>query len=58
MLNRYEVLQSGTFEEVPEKDVGILAEIAPADAEADTRLVIGKHWLVTARRDDPTYWKD
>lgn len=58
MLNRYEILQTGTFEEVPAKDVAILAEKAPADPEADTRLVVGKHWLVTAHKDDASYWKD
>ena len=56
MLQRYEVLQSGTFENVPAKDVVILAEAAPADPGFDTRLVIGKHWITAAGESEPTYW--
>jgi RNA polymerase sigma factor (sigma-70 family) len=56
MLQRYEVLQSGTFEKVPAKDVVILAETAPADPGLDTRLVIGKHWITAADQSEPTYW--
>lgn len=58
MLKRYEILQSGAFGDVPEEDVVILAEVAPADPGADSRLVIGKHWLAAAGNDHAAYWRD
>jgi hypothetical protein len=58
MLRRYEVLQSGTFATVPATDAVILAETAPADENFATRLVIGKHWLQTARDSDAAHWKN
>jgi RNA polymerase sigma factor (sigma-70 family) len=56
MLQRYEVLQTGNFEDVPKEKAVILGEVAPADPGLDTRLVIGKHWLQTAEAGDAGYW--
>jgi RNA polymerase sigma factor (sigma-70 family) len=44
ILQRYQILQAGRFLDVP-KDQTILAEIAPVDAQFDTRLKVGKYWM-------------
>ena len=43
-LRRYEILQTGKMEDVPNAGVIILAEKTPVDSQYDTRLVLGKNW--------------
>ena len=42
-LLRYEILQTGKMEDVPNEGV-ILAEKTPVDSQYDTRLLLGKNW--------------
>ena len=42
-LLRYEILQTGKMEDVPNEGV-ILAEKTPVDSHYDTRLLLGKNW--------------
>ncbi|MBI5383607.1 MAG: sigma-70 family RNA polymerase sigma factor [Verrucomicrobia bacterium] len=44
VLQRYEILQTGRLEDVPD-DKAIIVERAPVDREHDTRLEVGKHWM-------------
>jgi len=58
-LLRYEILQTGKMEDVPNEGV-ILAEKTPVDSHYDTRLLLGKNWhridntLEAYFRENPT----